>query len=646
MNKILLLGFFIFVFAGLVFAPETVSDQPGFDNSLVPAEEPAQNVKEEKPYMNNYGPDFGYGMPFSLADPKYVAQQKFIESMTSVYNWVSVNSKDFIVKCDANKEDLVKEVVNVINDAEEKSDVCKKFESEVKECNPESFCKNFQKGKLHLPPEVKFTLKKMGKDLDKMEIKDLTEDLLFDVCKTQLEIGVKSKSSYYEKTKDSIKAQLPAFRSKCEEFKKWQDGMGPQIKLPDFYIPKMQQPKSEEWKQQEYKKEYNEQKNYEEHKEDYVDQPQQVIDDQEQQEDGQDKIEEKSEQDEQQQEGNAQEEQEPQEGSSSEESSQESSSESSESSEPSESTAETAPTFSIKMPMGLAILPSADVEEVKAETEPISEPVFEKKPYTAICGNDYCEPDFGENPENCHDDCTPNDFYKSSEKGYVGPSKESQGMGPQGFQGSMGGPGMSPEMMCELTDDELVEIFTPSDMGMSDEEMKYNCKKQSSNMWSEMSMLKLENAKCLANASLDCASKEKLVENCNIAKSNPENVAKFVVNNLCRQFGVKPVEHDLYELADKWLSVDPALAYELGDTVDTTIDDEKDLGTFSYVFGDGEYSDKMKEKAKRLGEIKQRIEERGIEDPETVKVLEEQEKEFNNEADKFGNFFNFSRFFG
>jgi len=43
-------------------------------------------------------------------------------------------------------------------------------------------------------------------------------------------------------------------------------------------------------------------------------------------------------------------------------------------------------------------------------------------------------------------------------------------------------------------------------------------------------------------------------------------------------------------LANKWYSSDPALANQLGDTVDKTQEDQKKLNILSYIMGDGNYA--------------------------------------------------------
>ncbi len=620
--KILLIFFILVIllqFIGGVFA-ET-SQQGTYETQ--PIENPSKEiVLDNKPQMNN-GPNLDFGLPFSsFANPEYVAQQKFMEGMTAVYMWIYSNSNDFITKCEKNKEELVSKVVSIVNGAEETSDICKKFESQVQSCNPELFCKNFQKGNLPLPPDAKIILKKMGKDPNKLTLEDLTEDLMMDLCKAQFNKEIENKKAYAEKVKTSIKSQLTNFRSKCEELKKFKDNMGPEIKLPDFYIPKMPE-KTQEMTEQKYIEEWQDTKQVEtpeKDKKEWKEPPQ----------------------DETNQQGEIIEEP-PQ--------------------IPSEKIVEIIPVSDTEQdnePEPVEPEQSNEPKPVEPEQkESDAEPTSAEAAGTtvqqnstglfgltstyatqkAVCGNNTCEPDLGENPENCHDDCMKNDFYNSS---VIGPQQGDMGGGPQGPMGNS-------EMICELTDDEIIEMYLPQEMvNIEDrEEMAdYKCKMESSNMAGNINMMKLENAKCLANAALDCASKQKMVDNCITFKSNPKTVAKFMVNNLCRQFGLKPTDHALYDLADKWLSIDPALAYEFGDTVDNTIEEQENLGFFSYIFGNNDYAEKMQEKADKLNAIKQRIIDRNINDPETINVLEEQTKKLDNEADKFGNFFNLSRIFG
>lgn len=637
--KVFSILFMLLLIVGGVFAVDVTSSESSETTQLV--NESNQSIGPAVKSPMKIGSNLDFGMPFSsFADPEYVAQQKFMEGMTAVYMWIYANSGEVIQKCTDNKEELVSKIGTIITEAQETSEVCKKFESQAQECNPEAFCKNFQKGKLPLPPEAKIILKKMGKDPAKLTLSDLTEDLMVNVCKAQINLEVENKKAYTEKTKASIKSQISNFRTKCDELKKWKENMqGNEIKLPDFYIPKMEIKKDikQDYKEQDYKNTKEEWKqpiqnedNQQKEKQDEKQESQEPVESQDiKQPEVTEPENTESEQDSgQEQESGAE-----------QDSGQEQESES----ESEATSAEASSSIISKTNVGLFGLGMDNVQQSQK----------------AICGNNYCEPDLGENPENCHDDCLPGDFYKSS---VVGPSngggmsqqqsvQTSASQGPNqgpGGQGNQGGPGFgNPEMMCELTDDEIIELYSDM-MGSNDfeEEADYKCKTQSSNMMGGINMMKLEGAKCLANAALNCTSTKKLVENCNSVQSNPENVARFMANNLCRQFGIKPVDHDLYKLADKWLSIDPALAYEFGATVDNTLTDQNNLGFFSYVFGDNDYADNMKERADKLKAIKQRIVDANAEDPETMKVLEEQTQKLDDEANKFGNFFNFSRMFG
>ncbi len=202
--------------------------------------------------------------------------------------------------------------------------------------------------------------------------------------------------------------------------------------------------------------------------------------------------------------------------------------------------------------------------------------------------------------------------------------------------------GPSPEMLCNMTDDEIVESYT-SQMasGMpSQEEMQYSCSMESGRMLQEMNRYKLEIARCRADAALDCQSKQQALQNCNEMKDNPEKISALIVGNMCRRFSTTTAEaaqNKLLDVASKYYDSDPALANQLGDTAEKTVADQQQLDMLSYLFGNGNYGAKLTERAKKLKEVKDRLQSKGINDAETISILESQISELETEGNKFNN---------
>jgi len=236
-----------------------------------------------------------------------------------------------------------------------------------------------------------------------------------------------------------------------------------------------------------------------------------------------------------------------------------------------------------------------------------------------------------------------------------------QGYGPQQGQGygegrpggqQMGGPGMSPERMCELSDDDIVEAFSGQfNTGNmpSEEQIEQMCRKETSRMLGELGKYKLQKVKCEADVALECAAQKEAVRNCNTLKDNPQQLANNLVNNVCRRFAppqTSNLNSNLYEIATKFYDSDPAFANQLGDTADKTAEEKKKLDIASYIFGNGDYGAKLKERAAKLREVKNRLASNGVNDPETIAALDEQIKQFEDEGGKFSNFLDISRIGG
>lgn len=641
-SKIMLIFLACILCCCTVFAQENAQVQTASSGG---AGEPAPTQRLAPIQSSN---TFDLGMPQqSFADPEYVAQQKMVESMTTAYNWIALNSSRFAKGCKEDRDALVSEIAAVINTAQETSSVCSMFASEAENCNPEIFCARFKQGNLPLPSTAISALKKLGYDPETLKIEDITAELITEVCMEQRKGNSAEQTSMLESVKEKIKSQLPDFRQKCEQLKQMQ-GQTPDIMLPnidirpqivqnyvatsarqgpqggacaephpDCYPLPAPQCKNGTWvcegvaQQQPIEQQVTQQEKQE---------PQQPPQEQQPQEQPQ----------------------EPQ--------------------PPQEPPAEETPTDE-----------GATGGAAPAKINPITGLVAMGNGYQAVCGNTLCEPDYGEDNSNCPQDCTPN-ASGTSGGGYVQqPTQTTQVPMPPGFesqsegynqpvQGTQSGgygpqvathPQMayvmpSPEQLCEMSDAEIIDAYTkPMTGGMpSEQEMQYQCGVEANRALSDMSRYKMEIARCNADAALDCEAKKQALQSCNEMQSAPEKVAGLVVDNMCRRFGVpasEDTESELYAVATKWYSSDPALANQLGDTADKTAEDKKKLDIISYLFGNGDYADKLSERAAQLRSVRERLVSSGVNDQETLSTLDAQAEEFETESDKFSNFFDLTR---
>jgi len=616
-----------------------------------------------------FGSGFDIGMPeWSSAGPEYVAQQKMIENMTTAYNWVALNTARFADGCKTNKEGLVSEITSVIQQAQEASKACQRFATEASNCNPELFCSRFSNGSLPLPPEARIAMKKAGYNPDTIKIDDISEEMIIKMCLSMNDTEINSRKQMIESAKEQVRQQLASFRQKCEQRKQQMGGQ--QIRLPDFnpfqggpnVVANQQDPRGPQGGCQSQPP-------------DCYPRPPPFC------QNGNWVCPEGTQQQESNvvcpgqapscapagapmcQNGNWICPGEPQQ------------------QQP----------MQPQMPVPQEPAPQLPVPEQPAPTmptpeqpapqiqEPAPAPAPEPAPTppategqtapqfsfirtitglitgtngSAICGNGICEPDFGESAQNCHDDCLPAaDGVQGRRPTEYNPQQPmTQATGGQGMrqQGGQGMPGLSPEMLCNMTDEEIVESYTSQmQTGMpQEEEMEYRCKMESGRMLSEMSRYKLEIAKCKADAALDCQAKQQALQNCNEMKDSPEKIANLIVNNMCRRFGTTTMEaakNKLYAVANKWYESDPALANQLGDTADKTIEDQKALGVLSYFFGNGEYASKLEERAQKLKEVRDRLKSNGVTDTETLATVEAQINEMETESGKFKNFFDVTR---
>src|SRR3989344_8881326 len=172
------------------------------------------------------GPGFGMpggfdlGLPeSSAADPEYIAQEKFVDEMTTVYTWVAANSTQFVHGCRENREQLITTINSVIVQAQEASTVCRQFEAEAASCDPELFCSRFERG-MPIPPGIESAFREAGLDPTNISVNDMTPDVAIKICKAQSGKELEKQKDRNEKMKDNLRSQVPAFRQKCEEYKK------------------------------------------------------------------------------------------------------------------------------------------------------------------------------------------------------------------------------------------------------------------------------------------------------------------------------------------------------------------------------------------------------------------------------------------
>jgi len=664
-----LVAFFMLFFSGFGIAQFEGSATPTQSQGLAPVQ---TNIV-----------DFGIPQQ-SFASPEYVAQEKMIESMTTAYNWISLNSARFAQGCTEDRTALVSEISAVLSKAEETSTVCATFASEAKSCNPQTFCSMFKQGNLPLPQNAIAILQKLGYDPASLKVEDITSDLITKVCMEQRKSNTEEQTSMLESVKQKIQDQLPDFRKKCELLKQTR-GHAPEVMLPNINIaPQVQQ--------------------------NYVAGPQQQTGMQPQGgacsqnppdcyplphpvcKDGTWVCE-----------GVAQQPMQPQMPQNQPQPLQ-----------PTDASGNIvcpgqAPSCAPgpapmcqngnwicppQAPVPQEPTPQPQPQEPPAVELPPAEPTpapapepapapLEPSPATggvtmgenAVCGNTLCEPNLGEDNSNCPQDCNPQNFCPgqgpSCESGqpacqngnWTCPSQQSNTQNqqpmptnqqpipstPTSQQRQVNNfvmPG--PEQLCEMTDDEIVDVYTKqmSGGGPSEEEMQYQCGEEAQRELSNMGRYKLESAKCQADAALDCEAKKQALKSCKEMKSSPEKIAGIIVDSMCRRFGVTASgssESQLYEVATKWASSDPALANQLGDTADQASNAKSKLDIVSYLFGNGDYASKLGQRASELRAIRQRLVSSGVNDSETLNALDSQAKEFETESKKFENLFDFSR---
>ncbi len=226
---------------------------------------------------------------------------------------------------------------------------------------------------------------------------------------------------------------------------------------------------------------------------------------------------------------------------------------------------------------------------------------------------------------------------------------QGQGFGPGGpdAPGGYGGPGTLPEQLCEMSDDEIIDMKVPQFPFEMMEKQSSRCKQVAAAKSQEMGNVKVKFAQCKAEAAVMCAAKKDAASSCQSSVQAPEKVASEIVSQMCRKFGViraeKVATQGFQNAVTKFYERDPALANQLGDTVETAAEEQKKLGIVSKLFGDSEYAKKIRGRADKLKAIKDKLAASGVTDTETLVALEEQAKELDEEADKFSSFFNLGR---
>jgi hypothetical protein len=809
---------------------------------------------------------FDFGLPnLSSADPEYVAKQKMVEGMTNAYTWVSMNSARFSDGCKNDKASLVRELSNIIQQAQEASTACKRFELEASNCDPELFCNGVSKGKLPIPPEAKSALKKLGYNPDTLKIEDITPELISKVCLEQTGSDLSKRKQMVDAAKKQVLSQLANLRKNCESM---QNNMVPDIHLPDFK-PFQNGPNLSNQQGQNPQavcpgaspncggssKPYCEngrwvctsstnlgtysngqpmgpycpapapncnggdspscnpggwscpqgmatqqQDNYQQSRQQQgcvdsgvvcgtgmqpvcVNGRKECIQSQSQQaqqnfcpgrpyscgngvmaycqdgrwtcppmqsqpqgtcqgtappcnnsspvcqngswvcqsfqqpqqpsvcqgnpydcgngvtsfcQDGRwtcpSTQNQPTPQNNPQQNSTVQNTSPPSSGgsvssssdsstpvpgpgaayppSSGSGSSTPSSSGSSSSSAPASSGGGSAPAPG----PGAAYPPTASSAPAPAQGSGVQAMVdnvvqsFITGLFTESAGSTATSAVSESNPQP-----SPNpQMYSSSAstqfnpqgnnqqgqnyapqnynpQGYNSQNKNYNPQGPNNQQNNYGSAiGPSPETLCKMTDEEVLEIYVGSMEGSisNDEQMnQYRCKQEAIKIIDEMGRYKLEIARCKADAALDCEAKTQALSTCNQLKNEPEKIASMIADNMCRRF-VAPDEtksSKLLNVAEKFTEVDPALANQLGDTAEQTISDKKKLDIASYLLGNGDYGAKLKERAAKLKEIRDRLQSKNAGDSETIAALDEQVKDLEDEGNKFSNTFDIAR---
>src|SRR3989338_4505010 len=108
-----------------------------------------------------------------------------------------------------------------------------------------------------------------------------------------------------------------------------------------------------------------------------------------------------------------------------------------------------------------------------------------------------------------------------------------------------------------------------------------------------------------------CAAQKEAASECQSSVQDPEKVASEIVSQMCRKFGViraeKVATPGFQDLIGKFYDRDPALANQLGATVEDTQRDQQGLGILSKILGDGDYAKKIRARSEKLAAIRERL---------------------------------------
>ncbi len=744
-------------------------------------------------FGGSFEDQFSFGLPqTSFADQQYVAEQALLSSMTSVYNWVSSNSTEFVAGCKGDRVALTAQIAGVIRQAGEASSVCARLAQDADSCAPDTYCPTLEAGKIPFPPGVKGQFEKAGINPSQLSLEQITPEMVEKVCKSQFESEIAKQKAQVEEKRQSVKAKLSEFRQKCEEFKKqrseqeskmfdfrfptfdvqrtYAPGTGPNGQGPQGYGPGAgpqgygygsggcqgggpQQPcgtgahpvcDNGSWRceqsqppqgfgQQGCQGEakppncgegqypaceaggwqcrelagYRQQQGGQQEKpfrDECSSPPPQCpggarsdcstgrwICESPPQDDGQRPPE---------QQPPAQIEQPPATAPEQPATAPEPPAESA----PAQTAAENvlAKIFPMTGFVTLAFeesaapqqpLPTVPQQGFNQQGElPGSAPIGQgfgyqvqmpqgfgpgTQPYYGGAGAQMPYPQggpqgFGQQGQPPFDDGGRGIGYGPQQQGFgyggqppggsgqqmpnqqggpgnYGPAGQ-QGFGPDGGpQGGYGpgGPGPSPEQMCEMSDDEILDNFVPSPPFEVMEKMTGQCKEMASRIGGDIGNVRLRFARCKAEAAVMCAGKKEAAASCSSSVENPDKMASDAVSQLCRKFGVinagKVATSKFEGVVSKFYRNDPALANQLGDTVESTAQDQGKLGVASKLLGDGEYAKKVKDRANKLDAVIARLEASGVNDAESIAALREQSAELKKESEMFSNFFDLGR---
>lgn len=209
-------------------------------------------------------------------------------------------------------------------------------------------------------------------------------------------------------------------------------------------------------------------------------------------------------------------------------------------------------------------------------------------------------------------------------------------------------PGLSAGSLCDLSDEQIAKFYiTEAQFGIPENDRSEEiCKLRAQEILGSLGSYKLGAAKCRADAALECAARKEAFSNCNQVRESPTKVAELVTEKLCRRVAPPPAikpDNALYGVAEKWFDKDPAFADQLVDTAEKKSEEKKKLGALSYVFGDGDYGSKLKDRAAKLREVKDRLIAAGTSDAVTIASLEAQALDFEAEANRFSNTLDITR---